>query len=229
MVILAWLTLLFYLSINLATGRADSISPTLNSEANFTVYPGDTTDAGSVQQKSTQPASKYSNIPQKRSSNTGSLKLNAVPNLNFGKISLNTIYNGARIHLYRGDSRKNNPLTVADYRGYSETQRGWSVNAIITPLVNGPFSIAPTVTLRLRSDNKYYKTAGSVTLTTKTTTPVLTSLELPTHGVKSVTILAGNSSTLNFNSLTRKQRNNFQPGKYHGRIIWTLNNTASND
>ncbi|WP_081778245.1 WxL domain-containing protein [Liquorilactobacillus sucicola] len=159
----------------------------------------------------------------------GSLKLNAVPDLNFGKVNLSAIYNGAKIRLHNGNSDKINRIIVADYRGYNRSQRGWSVNAYITPLTNGPFTITPTITLKLKPAALNVTTPTAITLSAKTATPVLTSLKIPTNGIRSATVLTRGSSTLNFNTLTRTQRENFQPGKYHGRIIWTLNNTASDD
>lgn len=230
-VILTGLILLFSLFVNVETGQADEVSD-IKSQAGFSVYPGNTVSTDNTQHgKQTNQGLEYPHMQHKEIPipNNGSLKLDSVPVLNFGKINLSTIYDGAKIRLYNGTPSKINALTVADYRGYSKQQRGWSVSARITPLVNGLFSITPTVTLDLQTDNAYSKGAGSVTLTTKTATPVLTSLKIPTNGVKSATILIKGSSTLNFNSLSNEQRDNFQPGKYRGHIIWTLNNTASND
>ncbi|KRN06558.1 hypothetical protein FD15_GL000105 [Liquorilactobacillus sucicola DSM 21376 = JCM 15457] len=227
-IILAWLIILFSLSTNIENGQADNT----NSQASFNVYAGDAS-ADNLQREKLNQNYNSAKAPPKGSipdnDYNGSLKLNAVPDLNFGKVNLSAIYNGAKIRLHNGNSDKINRIIVADYRGYNRSQRGWSVNAYITPLTNGPFTITPTITLKLKPAALNVTTPTAITLSAKTATPVLTSLKIPTNGIRSATVLTRGSSTLNFNTLTRTQRENFQPGKYHGRIIWTLNNTASDD
>jgi hypothetical protein len=117
-------------------------------------------------------------------------------------------------------------LSVADFRGYQKNYRGWVVSAQATTFTDGKTTISPAITLHFKQTLLNQRIAP-VEISSKIAVPVAESSVTPTKGAGIANLVSSISTTLDFKGLSAKELAHFEPGTYHGLIIWSLNNTAS--
>ena len=163
-------------------------------------------------------------------SSGGDLKLTSAPNLTFKKVSAAAVYKGESVPLAKSDnfSQKDTAgsLSVADFRGYQKNYRGWVVSAQATTFTDGNTTISPAITLHFKQ-TLLNKRIAPVKISSKIAVPVAESSVTPTKGAGIANLVSSISTTLDFKGLSAKELAHFEPGTYHGLIIWSLNNTAS--